>query len=577
MGSEAVAFARANPGAGAHGYLRVRGLASGPRISPASTGRTHAPPGNGRVCDGGRCTGACGRLPGSAARTRGGGRDPPPRGAKPSPRAAAVADHPLPCGLPCGSIPVPSPAVTAVCVFIRRRCRWGPWRRRSRCRRGSSSGSSSSSFSLQLVDDDRARGCSIWVMRLRLAAGPIRSPRPRGAVRWCSSSLRGWISRRRPGRCPVRRRRGCRCGWSWWPPQPPWGSMPTPSPADTPLLIFIMCPGGGGLRRTGRSPVRILRGDAASPAGVDAAAAAGAHVRADVHRFSFPVRRGLSLVVMLISGLHQPLGSMPQPAPGRTWVETFIRASRVSRCRRCAGPCPRGSWCGYASSSPVIGVMFSRWGRPSTPGPQRTVVLVCIVVSAVSRCRRSARLLRRGSGSGCSRSAPVQRSAAAVGVHHPPPRRRGPRWWSAWLLARVGGQPSGSIADPVPARTVVVARMVFTPGLEWMREGRRSAAVHSFDAPAAGVVPALGPGVSEAGWRRTPAGRAVGDGRWSGRGRVRPGRARGRVGQGRDAAGGGSPGAAAVRSCTETRQISTGPCRHTDSCPRTCSRRFRGT
>jgi hypothetical protein len=46
-------------------------------------------------------------------------------------------------------------------------------------------------------------------------------------------------------------------GWCRPGQPPPWGSMPAPSPAGTPLLIFIVCPGAGGVPHRPSWPMRL--------------------------------------------------------------------------------------------------------------------------------------------------------------------------------------------------------------------------------------------------------------------------------------------------------------------------------
>jgi len=105
--------------------------------------------------------------------------------------------------------------------------------------------------------------------------------------------------------------RGCRLSFAWCLRQVPWGSMPTPSPAATPVCSVIVCSVEGGWGRS------------ASPHGIDAGSVACADAR---------------------RGRHQPPhGSMHVPPPARTFDFVLIAASPVFLLRRrgCAECGPR--------------------------------------------------------------------------------------------------------------------------------------------------------------------------------------------------------------------------------------------
>lgn len=130
---------------------------------------------------------------------------------------AGLRAHPPP---PLGSMPGPSPALTAVCVLIRH-LRWGPWRRRYRCRRVPSC--ACSSHASRLVADQPP-------------CGSQPEPSPAGSVvRTCmeSSPLRGV--------------------------QPPLGSMKPPSPARSRVMVCMaafLSRRGGQCRRRRRPGFR---------------------------------------------------------------------------------------------------------------------------------------------------------------------------------------------------------------------------------------------------------------------------------------------------------------------------------
>jgi hypothetical protein len=193
---------------------------------------------------------------------------------------------PLP---PLGSMAPPPPARMRVVAFMAGLRRWGPSRRRCRRRRGCvwwrSSRASAVGIEVNAVAGAKL-GSSLHGSLSLPGGGGIRTTagrpgrwrgrRRRGSACWCSSSfprvgvvdqpppsglIAGPSPARMPlcifiacsfralrvsrwGRCtrPRRRAAACRCSSR---AQPPWGSMPTPSPAGTPLWIFIVCSGAG--------------------------------------------------------------------------------------------------------------------------------------------------------------------------------------------------------------------------------------------------------------------------------------------------------------------------------------------
>jgi hypothetical protein len=183
-------------------------------------------------------------------------------------------------------------------------------------------------------------------------AGRARCPRRRGAVSWCSWDLRS--AQGADGGAFARAQPGS--GGHLRLLQP-WGSMPLPSPARTCVVVFMGAP---------------------SAVGVDGAAAAGAEAG-----------RGLHGSCLRMFGGAQPSGSIMDPWPARMRVWLFI--------------------VGLREGQPPLGSIMDPW-------PARMAVLACMAAPRVSRCRRSAGLLRRGCGSDCSWPVSVK---SAVGVDAP--------------------------------------------------------------------------------------------------------------------------------------------------------------
>lgn len=124
---------------------------------------------------------------------------------------------------PCGSMPVPSPAAIAVCVFIRRLRRWGPSRRLLRRRRGCVSWCSSAAPSVGVHGAAAFAAGADACRRVHRGPPPLGSTYPPSPARICERVLIlmpsvevNCISRRRPGRALARHRRGsaCWCAWS---------------------------------------------------------------------------------------------------------------------------------------------------------------------------------------------------------------------------------------------------------------------------------------------------------------------------------------------------------------------------
>ena len=237
------------------------------------------------------------------------------------------------------------------------------------------------------------------------------------------------------------------------PPQRPWGSIPTPSPAATPLRIFtgyapleVDVPGRRPVTPGGRCPDRW---DRHTPGVSDV---------------------GRVLVLIAVSRLgrgtpRQPFGSMQPPPPARMFVLVFMVLTWLGWCWWCSvtrwGRCPSRRRIGRESRrssgarvSPVVvdagahasakrgldthlhlpysGWMFSRWGRPSTPGrrgswcssawgPPRSAVVVDPRACACAETGLDAHVVLP-----CGGQPPPLGSII-------PPRRRVGRWWCAWL------------------------------------------------------------------------------------------------------------------------------------------------
>jgi hypothetical protein len=347
--------------------------------------------------------------------------------------------------------------------------------------------------------------------------GRVRSLRPRGRSWWCASPLSvqpgpeppwGQIPGPSAARtfvvvCIVasgfsrgRSRRGDTSrglrprGRSWWcawsplvqpGPEPPWGQIPVPSAARTLVVVCIGAPSRESVGVATEAGRRFRRERGSRPASTGS------------------TRREARGCRMWDGGC---CGGMDGWGPRRT-----VRASgghpcgaaagpgRLSRCRRCARRRRRGRWCGAAWCSSSV----SRWDR--CPGPCRLGrAWWC---SSVLRCRRrvdeALRPRRRAAGAagdqpcgsiltpspapmlvwtiisgspgsvavrvdGCSSLPAVSRPGLSRNR-----RRRGracgcsswPPWWCT------SPQPSGSMQDPLPARTLVFVVIVLAPGGVW--------------------------------------------------------------------------------------------------------------
>jgi hypothetical protein len=207
-------------------------------------------------------------------------------------------------------------------------------------------------------------------------------------------------------RCGRRRPRECR----WWcacsPPGragQPLGSMPKPRPARTVVVVFI----------------------AASSVGVDGAAACGTQGGGDAHR----------------NAPCQPLSSMRRPAPARTVVVVVIGILPCQPLSSMRGPIPARTVVIVFISPSAVGIhLRSQAGAERGRGVHR----------ALSRWGRSSSHRRRGSWSWCSWQHLLLSRWDRC-------RSRTPRGSWSWCSSRP--QPSGSISQPAPARTVVVVFM----------------------------------------------------------------------------------------------------------------------
>jgi hypothetical protein len=128
----------------------------------------------------------------------------------------------------------------------------------------------------------------------------------------------------------------------------------------------------------------------------------------------------------------------------------------LSRCRRCAGPCPRGGCSGFASPSPVCLVDLSRRGPFRAPGrrvppswctspPSSVGVDGAAAAGAdrgrgahvcLTRCRRCGRRRPRESWSACSSPAPLCAVDLSRWDRSRIPARRGSRCSRAWRVSR---------------------------------------------------------------------------------------------------------------------------------------------
>jgi hypothetical protein len=284
---------------------------------------------------------------------------------------------------------------------------------------------------------------AVYPARMRIVVvisrptGPGSSRRRPGRSNACSSSspvVRG-APRGRPAAGSSAGRRGPGLAQ-------PSGSMHEPPPARTCVLLLIV-PSLRGVRVSPAGRWWGLRPRAAawwcsspspSAVGVQAGTLAGADRRGGVH-----------------GRLPQPLGSTPSPLPARMVVVALTLVLLVSRCRRYGRLHPRGRWCGWSCCLPRRQPL----GSMPKPRPARMRVVVCMEASLVSRCRPSGG--RRPRGCWSSWSSSVSRVSRCRPCGRPRPRGG---WCGSSSRSPGRGQPSGSIIDPAPARTVVAVFIV---------------------------------------------------------------------------------------------------------------------
>jgi len=213
---------------------------------------------------------------------------------------------------------------------------------------------------------------------------------------------------------------------SWLAAQP-LGSMPGPLPARVCVIVLTVSSlrGGGSAVRVHARPAagsgvragshRVLAMRVRSAVGVQPGAPAGVDVRMGGHRrlrSAVGVDAAADSGAELRAGVHRPLprqplplGSIPQPMPARSRVDVCIRLL------------PR---------QPLSSIL--------APAPARTRVWMVMVVSPVSRCRRSWRRRRRGPASGCSSSSPPSAVAVDLGARS----RADPRVGAHRFVSRAG-------------------------------------------------------------------------------------------------------------------------------------------
>ena len=302
---------------------------------------------------------------------------------------------------------------------------------------------------------------SWWLVQPCRPSGSSRGPSPARmrvlvviAVSWWLVQPR-WPSGSSTGPSPARMRVLVAIAASWWMVRrgcQPSGSAPGPLPARSCVVVRMarLSRWGPSRRRPrwGPSPGRCRRGSAWSLA--SSCSAVRVHAGAGAVRVHPGAATGADVRVRVHLLLRQPFGSMADPAPlgssvgpvpARMCVVASISLLALSRDGRPAGtvaPASRPPW-------------ISRWGR--CPG----------------RLRR---------GSACSSSSPYLRSAVGVdaraparadvrGGRHRPRRFRGlprqplgsspiPFGADVGVRGHRRAQPSGSMPQPRPARTVVV-------------------------------------------------------------------------------------------------------------------------
>ena len=227
------------------------------------------------------------------------------------------------------------------------------------------------------------------------AVGVHARPAAGSGVRDCSHGvLASWRRLSRSGPCPARRRLGCACWFSSCPRDACPLSRRGPARRPCRRGRAYGWSSSSPVSRRGRCRCRLRRGAAcwcssSTPAsavavGVDSAADAGAEPRGRVH----PPSPASAVVVdpgararadPRLDGHgripRQPLSSILAPTPARTCVWVLIVVSPVSRCRRSWRPLPRGPACGCSSfrlpcwGVDAAGAACVRGGPLLSPGP----------------------------------------------------------------------------------------------------------------------------------------------------------------------------------------------------------------
>lgn len=259
-------------------------------------------------------------------------------------------------------------------------------------------------------------------------------------------------------------------GWSCasQPPFSRWGPLPCP------------CRRGGPWWWSSPSP---------SAVGVGAVALAGADAGRGIHRSS----------PMEVSRCRRCAG--PSPRGCLRSCSSFVsrRASRWGRCRSRGrrggwwsrpsslspgegvsrwGPCgrrsPRGPWCGCSSPSPGV----SRWGRWRSRARRGCRWSRAWGCPLVSRCRPCAGRRPRGCCSACPSASPGQPLSSM---------RRPARTVVGVLIVRLlvrWSQPLGSIMDPSAARTAELVSIAASPvGVYGAADGRAQVRVRAHRPP----------------------------------------------------------------------------------------------